>query len=192
MMRRTLGLLLLFAACVPTLLGGQAAQAGAPAPQYRPDAWIKLCGQSNGCVINPLPHPWLGKNIYNKSAFKQTVHQYIDNGEGVRYWMTFQNDGSQPDTFSLHGCQGTKLIRLNRVLVGFYKDTTTDRDAKITDQFLKGTWTVDLAPGETIGLTLNIITSDPSAGHSYRCPVRITSAGDPTKSDTVAVTIDAF
>ena len=54
---------------------------------YRPDAWIKLCGLSTGCTINPPPHPWHGNNIYNSTAKKQTVSVRMEDGEGVRFWL---------------------------------------------------------------------------------------------------------
>lgn len=52
---------------------------------FQPDGWIKLCGQSLGCTIDPLPHPWLGKNIYNTTGRKQTVSVDVNEGEGVRF-----------------------------------------------------------------------------------------------------------
>ena len=191
MIRRSLATALLIAACVPAFLG-QAAQAGTPAPAFQPDAWIKLCGQSLGCTINPPPHPWLGRNRYNTTGFKQTVHQKIDNGEGVRYWIEFQNDGTQPDTFKLRGCAGTQKYEVHSVAVGFWKGNVGPHMTEVfTDKFIHNTWTVDLGPGEKIGITLNIITHG-VPGPDYRCPVRITSTGDPTASDTVAATIDMF
>jgi hypothetical protein len=36
---------------------------GASNNSYQPDGWIKLCGINIGCVIDPLPHPWLGKDV---------------------------------------------------------------------------------------------------------------------------------
>ena len=36
------------------LLPSPSATAGG---DFQPDGWIKLCGQSLGCVIDPPPHP---------------------------------------------------------------------------------------------------------------------------------------
>ena len=58
----------------------------------RPDAWIKLCGLSTWCTINGLPHPWKGKNVYNTTGRRQKVAVKMEDGEGVRFWMTFEND----------------------------------------------------------------------------------------------------
>jgi hypothetical protein len=164
--------------------------AGAGSPQYRPDAWIKLCGQSTGCTINPPPHPWKGNNIYNKSAYKQTIFQRIDNGEGVWYWLTFQNDGTTTDAFDLTGCTGNKNFQILRVLIGTYKVPTGVSAVHITRQFIHSNYTFHLKPGKRIAITLNMVTVKP--GLHYRCPVTITSEGDPDKSDTVAVKITTF
>jgi hypothetical protein len=157
--------------------------AGATAPDYRPDAWIKLCGQSTGCVINPPPHPWFGNNTYNTTARNQTVRQRIDDGEGVRYWILFQNDGTKTDTYTVHGCKGTPNFLINAVIVGEWKIPVW-RPKHITQQFKDGTATFRLAPGKHVAITLNIVTVKPNL--TYRCPVTIVSSGDPTLKDTVA------
>jgi hypothetical protein len=158
--------------------------AGAADPTYRPDAWLKLCGQSNGCVIDPLPHPWRGNNVYNTTGRHQKWKERIDNGEGVRYWVTVQNDGSQKDTFTVQGCTGNKNFYLNQVVVGFWKDVVGPHTAKhITFGFKHGTAKFTLGPGKKAGFTINIITKNP--GLKYRCPVTITSQGDPTQQDKV-------
>jgi hypothetical protein len=164
--------------------------AGATPASYRPDAWIKLCGQSTGCVINPLPHPWLGNNVYNTSALHQTVPQRIDDGEGVRFWILFQNDGAQSDTFSVHGCTGNKNFIINAVIIGEYKVPVWAPKKHITEKFKANSAKFTLAPGKHIAITLNIVTRIPNV--SYRCPVTITSAGDPTLKDTVAATMTTF
>jgi hypothetical protein len=47
-----------------------------------------------------------------------------------------------------------------------------------------------MKPGARIAITLNMVTVNPNL--HYRCPVTITSEGDPAKSDTVAVEIKTF
>jgi hypothetical protein len=145
-----------------------------------------LCGESNGCTVGPPPpHPWHGNNIYNTTAFHQTIPIKLEEAEGVRFWIVFQNDGTQSDTFIVHGCKGTARFTVNAVLVGFYKDTAW-RPQHITDQFKAGTATFKVAPGKHVGITLNIIATTTLRGVSYRCPVTITSKGDPSLKDTVA------
>ena len=153
---------------------------------YQPDAWIKLCGLSNGCTVGPKPpHPWHGNNTYNTTALDQTVPIGLEEAEGVRFWIVFQNDGTQSDTFTVQGCKGTPRFTVNAVLVGFYTDTAW-RPKHITDQFKAGTATFTVAPGNHVGITLNIIATTTTKGVSYRCPVTITSKGNPTLKDTVA------
>jgi hypothetical protein len=156
------------------------------AATYQPDAWIKLCGLSNGCTVGPKPpHPWHGNNVYNSTAFNQTVPIRLEEAEGVRFWIIIQNDGSQSDTFTVQGCKGTPRFTVNAVLVGFYKDTAW-RPRHITAQFKAGAATFKVAPGNHVGITLNIIATTTLQGVSYRCPVTITSTGDAARRDTVA------
>ena len=164
--------------------------ANAGSPPYRPDAWIKLCGQSTGCTINPLPHKWKGNNIYNANAKGQTIDQRIDNGEGVWYWLTFQNDGTSKDTFDLTGCTGNKNFQILRVLIGKYKVPVGVSAVHITRQFIHSNYKFHLNPGAHVAITLNMVTGKPNL--HYRCPVSITSEGDSSLSDTVAVTITSF
>jgi hypothetical protein len=188
-MRRFLLPLLLLAVLASTSLSTP--PVGAATPKFRPDAWLKLCGQSNGCVIDPMPHPWVGNNVYNTTGMHQKWKERIDNGEGVRFWITIQNDGSQKDTFLVHGCSGNKEFYLNQVLVGFWKDVKGPYEAThITDGFKNGTAKFTLRPGRKAGITVNIITKDP--GLTYRCPVTITSQHDPTKQDTVLPIMVSF
>ena len=186
MLKRSLLILLVAALCAPLF----AAPAGAtPGQSHRPDAWIKLCGQSTGCVINPPPHPWRGNNVYNTSALHQTVSQRIDDGEGVRFWILFQNDGTQTDTYSVHGCTGNKNFLINAVIVGEFKYPVW-RPKHITEQFKHNTAKFTLAPGRHVAITLNIVTRIP--GVTYRCPVTITSSGDSSMKDTVAAVMTTF
>jgi hypothetical protein len=188
-MRRVWLPLVLLIACTASF--ATSASAGSAHPRastatYQPDAWIKLCGLSNGCTVGPKPpHPWHGNNTYNTTAFDQTIPIGLEEAEGVRFWIVFQNDGTQSDTFTVQGCRGTPRFTVNAVLVGFYKDTAW-RPKHITDQFKAGTATFSVAPGNQVGITLNIIATTTMKGVSYRCPVTITSRGDPTLKDTVA------
>jgi len=188
MKRFTVPLLLLLA-CVVTLGPGASARSlrsATSSSAYRPDAWIKLCGESNGCTVGPKPpHPWHGNNVYNSTARNQTIKVGLEEAEGIRFWLIFQNDGTSTDTFTVHGCPGTKRFTVNAVLVGFYKNTAW-KPQHITDQFKAGTATFKVDPGAHVGITVNIIATTTIQGVSYRCPVTITSAGDPTLSDTVA------
>jgi hypothetical protein len=187
MVRR--GLVVLFAVVALAPSFTQTARAGSPA--YRPDAFIKLCGVNSGCLIDPLPHPWVGNNVYNTSGYQQKVHHSLDNGRGIRFWITFQNDGTQKDTYSLDGCKGDPNFKILQVIVGKVKVPTGPYEAPhIEDQFKADTWHVTLKPGGHVAITLNILTDNPNL--TYNCPMTITSAGDPTKQDTVVASITTF
>jgi hypothetical protein len=163
---------------------------GAGPASFRPDGWIKLCGQNLGCTIDPLPHPWLGKNIYNTTGRKQTVAVDINEGEGVRFWITLENDGSQADTFGVQGCSGNRTFEVNRVLLGKHKR----QDAGATDltkRYKRGTLTFDLDPGKRVVFTLNIITHF-DKGVTYLCGTAVHSQNDPTALDTVVAKMTTF
>ena len=161
---------------------------------YRPDVWIKLCGLSTGCTIDPLPHPWLGDDIYNTSGSRQKIAVRLDDGEDVRFWLTLQNDAEQEDTFVVDGCRGNHLFVIIAVKVGFLKRPNW-RPPDITAGFKNGTATFDLPPaseGKRVPLTLAFIAPTTAEGVTYRCPITIRSQSDPTVSDTVLVIMTTF
>jgi hypothetical protein len=157
---------------------------------YRPDAWIKLCGLSLGCTIDPPPHPWLGKDVYNTTGRKQTVSVDIDNGEGVRFWITLENDGAESDTLAVQGCRGTRYFEVNRVLLGKHKDQDAGA-VDLTRKYKKGTLTFDLASGEKVVFTLTIITRI-AEGVTYRCVTAVHSANVPTSEDAVVAEMTTY
>lgn len=163
---------------------------GAQEASYRPDGWIKLCGLSLGCTIDPLPHPWLGNDVYNATGRKQTVAVDIDEGEGVRFWITLQNDGTVADSFDVEGCEGTRVFEVNRVLLGKHK--RQDPGAKdLTRRYKRGTLTFDLQAGERVVFTLNIITHR-KENETYACATVFRSMSDPLKTDAVVAKMTTY
>lgn len=161
---------------------------------YRPDAWIKLCGLSTGCTIDPLPHPWRGNDVYNSTGARQKVAVRLDNGEGVRFWLTLQNDGASGDTFIVKGCAGNRYFVVNTVLVGLYKRPDWKAE-KITKQFRAGTAEFVFPPssaGKKVRLTLNIVSSSAAVGVSYRCPITLYAKSHPTAKDTVVALMSGY
>ena len=156
-----------------------------PNADYRPDQWIQLCGLSDGCTIHPLPNPTKGKNVYNSTGARQTLDLGIEQGEGIRYWLTLENDGALDDTFTVQGCRGNSSYKINNVQVGFYKRPTAG-SVKITQQFIAGKAEFDMpAGGPVVELTLNILSTGKVHGVHYTCRVTIVSQGDPGATDTV-------
>jgi hypothetical protein len=158
---------------------------------YRPDGWIKLCGQSTGCSIDPLPHPWRGNDVYNHTGRHQTVTEAMDNGEGVRFWILVQNDGVQADTITVQGCAGNRYFPVNRVLLGKQKRPNANA-TDVKRAFLNGTLSFDLGPTEKAIFTLNVVTSNDSVGRSYHCRMTLASSNDDTVSDTVVASMSSF
>jgi hypothetical protein len=163
------------------------------AKAYRPDEWIKLCGLSTGCVIDPLPHPWRGNDVYNTTGRKQTVAVNMEDGEGVRFWITLQNDGREADTFTVKGCKGNPRFVINAVLVGKHK--RPDWTAKnITQRFKNGTAGFAFPEGGPAlrWFTVNIVAPTTAEGVTYRCPITISSQGQPSVKDTVLAVITTY
>jgi len=161
---------------------------------YRPDAWIKLCGLSTGCTIDPLPHPWLGDNIYNTTGGRQKIAVRLEDGEDVRFWITLQNDGTQTDTIVVQGCRGTRLFVIIAVKVGFYtRPDWHPRD--VTTAFKRGTLTFPFPPaseGKKVPLTLAFIAPTTAEGVTYRCPITIRSQADPSREDTIVAIMTTY
>lgn len=152
---------------------------------FRPDEWIQLCGESDGCTIMPLPNPTKGKDVYNTTGTKQTIDVGIEEGEGIRYWITLENDGALDDTFTVDGCNGNKSYKVNNVQVGFYKRPTAG-SVQITNEFKAGTATFDMpAGGADVQLTVNLKAVTAQFGVKYTCPITIISQGDGSAKDTV-------
>ena len=204
-MRRRLGPLL----AIPALLfvAGQApAGAGTAVPSdrtptaaraaadHRPDAWIKLCGLSTGCTIDPLPHPWKGRNVVNATGARQSVSVRMEDGEGVRFWIALENDGALGDELVVQGCRGNRRFRVNKVLLGRHKEPEAGT-TQITEAFKDGTasWTFPPTsePKRSV-FTLNIIAPTTAEGATYRCVMTVHSEGDPEAIDTVVATMTTY
>jgi hypothetical protein len=178
---------------VPLLLAGLPSNVSATSLPYRPDAWIKLCGQSTGCTIHPLPHPWLGNNVYNSTGAHQSIKQKIEEGEGIRYWILLQNDGTTDDTVTVQGCTKTSQFYVNKVLLGEQKRPKAGVTS-VTKKFENGTLSFALSANDAnkAVFTLNIIEdSKATVGITKHCNITVTSTGDPSLSDTVVVYLTA-
>jgi hypothetical protein len=179
-----------------SLLTGAAPMGAAPAGgvDFRADAWIKLCGLSTGCTIDPLPHPWKGRDVINTTGARQTIAVRMEDGEGVRFWITVENDGEQPDTLTVDGCRGTRRFVVNSVLMGKHKRPDW-RARNVTERFRDGTLAFDFPPaseGKKKVFTLNIIAPTHAEGVSYRCEITLRSAGRWAARDTVVAIMTTY
>jgi hypothetical protein len=175
----------------PAILVTEAAASRPRGPvQYQPDGWIKLCGQSLGCTMDPPPHPWRGRDVYNTTGRRQTEKDRINEGEGIRYWIMVQNDGTVADTIHIDGCRGNRTFEVNRVLLGKHKR----QDASATDltrKYKRDRLKFDLDVGEKVVFTLNIITHF-NKGVTYRCETLMTSKGDTSSQDVVVAEMTTY
>jgi hypothetical protein len=118
----------------------------------------------------------------------------MEDGEGVRFWILLDNDGTSADTLLVQGCQGNRRFLVNKVLLGRHKEPEAGT-TNVTDAFKDGTLAFDLPPGSEEQhkvFTLNMIAPTPAEGVTYRCEMTISSQGDPARTDTVVATITTY
>jgi hypothetical protein len=118
----------------------------------------------------------------------------MEDGEGVRFWLKFQNDGELADTITVQGCRGTRQFVINAVLIGYWKAPNWHAE-NITRQFRDGTATFQLPPASEhrrVALTLNIVAPTTAEGVSSSCPVVIRSQADPTLLDRVVARMTTY
>ena len=193
--RRALGALsllgvlaLVVAVSTPALalgIGGRDASARRLATSSRPDAWIKLCGSGDRCR-HPGRYRYVGNDVYNGSGASQTVSAGVEEQNDIRFWIAFQNDGSQADTFTVKGCRGDSGFMVRAVLVGAH--TQSEYATVITSQFEQGTaqFTFDPSSGsQTVVITLDIWARTGTQGAGYACPITVRSSAQPSVRDTV-------
>ena len=161
-----------------------------PSDSFQPDGWIKLCGQSNGCKIDPPPHPWLGRDVYNTTGRKQTQADDINEGEGIRYWIVLQNDGTAADTFGVQGCSGNQTFEVEHVLLGKHRNQDPGAE-ELTRRYKRGTLTFDLDPNQKVVFTLQIITHF-NKNETYRCRTEFTSQSDSSAQDVVVAKMTTY
>lgn len=175
---------------VSSLLATAAPSARGLEPMSQPDGWIKLCGINVGCVIDPPPHPWRGKDVHNATGRRQTVKVDLNDGQGVRFWIVVQNDGGAADTFTVQGCGGNRVFEVNRVLLGKHKRQDPLAE-DLRRRYIRGTLTFDLDVGEKVVFTLNML-SNAIEGRTYRCTTEFTSANDPDARDVVVARMTTY
>jgi len=155
------------------------------APDYQPDAWIKLCGWGDTCV-HAAPHRYLGNDIYNSTGAHQTARVAMEEGTDVRFWILLQNDGALADTFTVKGCVGNGRYVVRVVNLGWVKKASWV--PIITKAWKGGTASFDVPPTGTrhnVAITLDIWAKTSILGARYTCRMTVTSTGDPTARDTL-------
>ena len=110
---------------------------GTTTEEYQPDA-----------LIATLDGPFRGRGVYNTSAEGQTFETTLAPGENVEFRARFVNDGSTVDrVFLTPWRSGGSLKYRWRYFLG---------DLEITDFVRYGDYWVDLAPGESVTITMRI------------------------------------
>ncbi len=161
------------------------AQAVTAAPDYQPDAWIKLCGWGDTCEKAP-PHKWVGDGVQNRTGANQTVSVGMEEGNDVRFWILLQNDGALGDTLHVKGCAGNGSYVVRTVNTGWLR--RSQWAPVITGAWKAGTASFDVPPTGTtdnVRITLDIWAKTSTLGARYTCRVTVTSVGDPSARDTL-------
>ena len=165
------------------------ARAVTAAPDHQPDAWIKLCGWGDTCEHAP-PHPYRGNDVYTRTGSHQTARVSMQDGTDVRFWILLQNDGAQADTFTVHGCGGTKIWVVRVVNTGWLKKASWA--PIITSAWKDGTASFDVPATGTrhnVAITLDIWAHTDLEDARYTCRIVVTSAGDPSARDVLLATM---
>jgi hypothetical protein len=152
---------------------------------YRPDAWIKWCGSGDTCVHAP-PHKYRGEDVFNTSGAHQTYPAGVEEGNDIRFWILFENDGQLSDTFFVKGCSGNSSFFIRAVNIGRLK--MSHNAPIITKKFKKGTAKFSFPPGDTkhnVVITLDIWVKTAVFGARYTCPITVSSANSPKLRDRV-------
>ena len=156
------------------------------ASTHRPDAWIRLCGATNTCLIAPW-HPWVGDNVHNVTGHGQTVSAGVEEGNMIRFWVLLQNDGPAGDVFQVTSCRGNSAFHVTAVNVGAWRFAT--RQAAATSPFEARTLSFTFPPAasqKTVVITVTLRAYTSSGGVSYSCPITVSSAGTTAKDTVVA------
>ena len=119
---------------------------------------------------------FVGDGVYGATGVGQTVATTTSQARTVTFRVRLQNDGTAADAFAIAGASDSTGFRL-RYLMG-----STD----VTAQVRAGTFrTASLAPGNTVILTLTVVTLSGSRGRTKDVLVRATSIGRATMVDAV-------
>jgi hypothetical protein len=173
------------ALCAAAIASVAVAGSSGAAPAHQPDAWLKLCGPTNTCVLQPW-HPWIGNDIYSGTGNGERLQAGVEEGNMIRFWVAIQNDGSSSETFKVKSCSGTSAFPLKSVNVGPYRAFTSEKN--VTTQVKSGTARFSFPPSsvdKTVIVTLTFLAATSSKGTTYSCPVTVSSVGHAAAKDTV-------
>jgi hypothetical protein len=173
------------AIAVPAMAFGAYSLSAGENPAHRPDAWAKLCGDRNTCLLHPW-HPWRGKDVHNTTGVSQVASGAVEQGVMIRFWILLQNDGTSSETLKLDGCAGTSVFQLIGVNVGAWRAGTEQND--ITAKFKAGTATFAFPPSSTdhaVIVSVRFKALSSPSGVTYSCPVVLSSSAAPTVKDKV-------
>ncbi|NJM37701.1 MAG: hypothetical protein HC845_07500 [Akkermansiaceae bacterium] len=122
----------------------------------------------------------LGNNIYNTTGASQAITLLPKKtGKKKNAFLSFQNDGHEPDAFAITGSKGNKLFKVK------YYNGATD----VTKLVTAGTFsTPSLAPGASFALRAEVTTQKKSERKTRKLFITSKSTSDTSSSDTVLVT----
>ena len=161
--------------------GGTSGAAGT----HRPDAWVKLCGATNTCIVDAW-QPWHGENVYTATGRGQKIVGGVEEGNTIRFWILIENDGVARDTLHVKGCAGTHTFPLLAANTGAWRAYTNK--AKVTSAFKSGALRFSFPPAATdkeVILTLTFRADTGTRGLTYSCPVTVSSGAQRTIKDRV-------
>ena len=189
--RSTLPILLALSTAASMLVGVTPASAA----DFQADAWIKLCGLSTGCTIDPLPAPVEGPRRLQHDRRKQTVAVRMEDGEGVRFWITVENDGDSGRHHHRRRVPRHAAVQGQRRADGQAQAAGLAGGQRHEARSSEGTLEFSFPPrteGKRKVFTLNIIAPTTAEGVSRRCVITMRSAADPGADDTVVAKMTTY
>jgi hypothetical protein len=161
--------------------GGTSGAAGS----HRPDAWVKLCGATNTCIVD-VWQPWHGENVYNATGNGQKIVGGVEEGNMIRFWILIENDGAAGDTLHVKGCSGTSTFPLLDANTGAWRAYTNK--ANVTSAFKSGALKFSFPSAATekeVIVTLTFRADTGTRGLTYSCPVTVSSGAQRAIKDRV-------
>ena len=141
-------------------------------PHYQPDNRIRNAGEG----------AYIGNSVYNTDGSSQTKAQAVNNNVTATYEIRIENDGSEPDSFTVTGTAGDASWTVN------YFDALAG-GTDITAQVTGGGWSTGTRPPDSSRkIRVEVTPSGLAGGSSKEVLVTSTSNVDNSKKDAVKAT----
>lgn len=139
----------------------------------------------DGEVKRSTDSGYAGTGTYSDTGVDQTVASDVARGANATFDLRLTNRSTGTDSMTVFGEGNGANFPVT------YRD---DHGTDVTAPVVNGTYRItDVPPGHAVNMTMELgVSTGASAGDSRTVHVRVTSANDPSKSDTVGATVTAI